>query len=229
MGDSLTAGIPGVSYCHFLHHKTKLINKGVGGDTLLGATSRVQKLLSNPRYHDVNQYIIEIGTNDVLLPVLQKHSFAWKTIISIKAELMGCVPCKDIEIFRIKYEELLQTLSHQNKKVAVLGLPLIENSILIINDIMKEYDAVIAELCQRYNCPYLDVRQLELNLKGSNNGTYFFGKTNLGNMVDTVFSSLLPFSMLISRLRGLAVTIDGVHLNTKTAKALAAAIEITLL
>lgn len=229
LGDSLTAGMPGVSYWRFLHNKSKLINRGVGGDTLLGAINRVEKMLSNPRYNDVDQYIIEIGTNDVLLPILQKHSFIWRMIVKIKGKFFGCVPCEDIETFCRKYEELLQKLIRQNKRIGVIGLPMIENSMLIINNIMKEYDAVIVGLCEKYNIAYLDIRQLETKMKGNNRGTYFFGKTNLGNVVDTVFTSILPFSMQISKHRGLAVTIDSTHLNKNMAKALAIVIETKFL
>jgi len=229
LGDSLTAGMPGVSYWRFLHNKSKFVNRGVGGDTLLGAATRVEKMLSNPRYNDVDQYIIEIGTNDVLLPVLQKHSFIWRMIVGIRGGFLGCVPCEDIEMFCRKYEELLQKLISQNKRIGVIGLPMIENSMQKINQNIKEYDAVIVDLCKKYKIAYLDIRQLEMKMKGDNHGAYFFGKTNLGNVVDAIFTSILPFSMQISKHRGLAVTIDGTHLNKKMAKALAVGIETTLL
>ena len=56
LGDSLTAGMPGVSYWRFLSDKSKLINRGLGGDTLAGATGRAEKMLRGPGYDDVDQY-----------------------------------------------------------------------------------------------------------------------------------------------------------------------------
>lgn len=225
LGDSLTAGIPGVSYWRFLHNKAKLINRGVGGDTLLGAIDRAEIMLNDPIYDDVDQYVIEIGTNDVLLPVLQKRSFILEMFVKIEEKAHGSVPCENIDAFSIKYEELLQTLITRNKKIGVIGLPMIENSTALINETMKEYDAVIVGLCNKYSLPYLNVRQLELEMKGDNCGTYAFGKTNLVTLIDSVFTSILPLSMQISKLRGLAVTIDGTHLNSKMAKVLASAVE----
>jgi hypothetical protein len=73
------------------------------------------------------------------------------------------------------------------------------------------------------------MKQLEIQAKGDNKGTYFFSKTNLVIVADTVFSTLLPFSMLISKLRGLAITIDSVHLNKYMAKKLAEAVELKFL
>jgi len=229
LGDSLTAGLPGVSYWRFLHNKAKLINRGVGGDTLLGAIDRAEIMLNDPKYDDIDQYIIEIGTNDVLLPVLQKRSFILEMFVKIEEKTNGSVPCKNIDTFSIKYEQLLQRLIKLNKKTGVIGLPMIETNTLLINETMMEYDAVIVGLCSKYSIPYLDVRQLEAQMKGGNHGTYIYGNTNLFSVIDSVLTSILPLSMLISKLRGLVVTIDGTHLNRKMAKVLAVAIEAKFL
>lgn len=229
VGDSLTQGIPGVSYWRFLKDKKNLINKGIGGDTLLGAAERVDKLLRNKRYDCVDKYIIEIGTNDVLLPFLNKHSLWWKAVIKAKAGALGCVPCRDIEMFKEKYEELILNLIHHNKKVGIIGLPIIENNILKINDTMEKYDLVIKKSAEKYNIDYVDLSRIEKDLKGDNSGSYFFGRTTLVCMFDTIFTSFLPFSNIVSKMRGLAVTIDSVHLNSSTAKKLAAEIKNKLL
>jgi len=226
LGDSLTAGIPGVSYWRFLHKKSKLINKGLGGDTLLGAMDRAEKMLSNPRYNNVEQYIIEIGTNDVLLPAMEKQSAILEMFVKIIGRAQGSVPCEDITTFRIKYEELLQKLIEHKKTIGIIGLPLIESGTLMINETMMEYDAAIVELSKKYSIPYLDFRQLETKIKGSNCGVYCISTTNPRNIFNTVFTTILPFSMQISKHRGLAVTIDGTHLNKNMAKVLAAEIEI---
>ena len=229
IGDSLTEGIPGVSYWRFLKNKRKILNRGVGGDTLLGATKRTARMLGEKKYDDIDKYIIEIGTNDVLLPVLTKHSIVWKLITKLKAATLGCIPCINILDFGRKYEELLLMLIKYNKKVGIIGLPLIENSILKINDDMCKYNLVIKELAKKYNIAYIDLESLEREIKGGNEGSYFFGKTNLGNVIDTIFTSFLPFSNIVSKVRGLSVTIDCVHLNRNTAKKLAVLIEQMLI
>ena len=225
IGDSLTAGRPGVSYWRFLHKKSKLINKGLGGDTLLGATDRAEKMLSNPRYNDVEQYIIEIGTNDVLDPVIQKQSIILEMLVKIMGRAQGSVPCKDITEFSIKYEELLQKLINQNKTIGVIGLPIIESGTQLVNETMMEYDSVIVGLCNKCNIPYLNLRQLEMQMKGDDCGSYCESTTIPRNIFNTVITTILPFSMQISKLRGLSVTVDGTHLNRNMAKVLATAIE----
>jgi len=225
LGDSLTEGIPGVSYWRFLRGKSLLYNRGRGGDTLLGASGRLDKMLNSNRYADIQRYVLEIGTNDVLLPVLEAHSFLWRVVISAKGKILGCVPCDNMDTFRRKYEELILKLLAHDKKIIVIGLPLIENSVLTINQIMDKYNSVLIELCVRYNIPYIDIRKLESEIKGTNGGSYFFGKTTFGSMTDAILTTILPFSMFVSRIRGLAVTIDSVHLNRYTAQKLALAVE----
>lgn len=229
LGDSLTQGMPGVSYWRFLSNKKNLINKGLGGDTLRGATKRAEKILKQAKYADVDRFIIEIGVNDVLLPYLRTRFSLWRFTVWLKGNVLGCVPTTDITAFRREYEDLLQRLRTENKKIGVIGLPLIENSKLPLNDTVILYNAVIVELCKKYELPYVDLNALEEKIKGDNVGSYFFGKTNLGNVIDAVFTSFLPFSMTVAKARGLAVTVDSVHLNKKMAKVLAAAVDKQLL
>jgi lysophospholipase L1-like esterase len=229
IGDSLTEGIPGVSYWRFLKNKSQLINRGLGGDTLIGASRRVEKMLADSKYNNVDKYILEIGANDVLLPYLRNHSVFWRMIVKIKASIMGSIPCDDIHMFREKYEQLICKLLDHDKSIGIIGLPIIECNIHKADDYMKRYDIVVKELAVEYCLNYIDLRTLEVEIKGDNKGSYFFGKTNLGTMLDTILTSVFPFSDVISKSRGLAVTIDSVHLNRKTAKQLAIKVNEKLL
>lgn len=225
LGDSLTQGMPGVSYCRFFENKQDLINKGLGGDTLIGAKRRLEKMLKKAKYANVDQYVIEIGTNDILLPFLKTSFPLWRFTVWLKGKLLGCIPAADLDEFRRQYEEMLTILRKANKVVLVVGLPFIENDTLPLNDSMAVYNRAIVALCEKYEIPYFDLKALELEIKGDRLGSYFFGKTNFGNVIDTIFTSFLPFSMAVSKARNLAVTVDSVHLNKETAKKLAIAIK----
>ncbi|MEG0874604.1 MAG: SGNH/GDSL hydrolase family protein [Clostridiales bacterium] len=229
MGDSLTEGLPGVGFWRFLTDKSNLINKGLGGDTLIGLTKRTKKLLKKDTKGNIEKYIIEIGTNDVLLPVLKNHSWCWRTVVKIKAKVLGCVPCENIGDFQDKYEKLLVLLLKNQKQIGIIGLPFIETTAVEINPTMEKYDDAIKELAQKYHIDYVDFRELEKALIGKNKATYFFGKTNFFNMLDVISTSILPFSMFISKSRQLNATTDSVHLNEKAAKKLACLIEEKLL
>lgn len=225
LGDSLTQGMPGVSYCRFFANKRDLINKGLGGDTLIGAKRRLGKMLKKARYANVDRYVIEIGTNDILLPFLKTRFPLWRFTVWLKEKLLGCIPAADLGEFHRQYEEMLKMLRSANKKVAVIGLPFIENDTLPLNDSMAAYNSAIVALCKKYKIPYFDLKALELEIKGDHCGSYFFGRTNFGNVIDTILTSFLPFSMAVSKARNLSVTVDGVHPNKETAKKLAIAVE----
>ena len=47
--------------------------------------------------------------------------------------------------------------------------------------------------------------------------------------MDALVTTVLPFSMMVSKRRGLAVTVVSTHLNRNMAKELAAAVEETFL
>lgn len=225
LGDSLTQGMPGVSYWRFLSNKTNFINKGLGGDTLIGASKRLEKILGQEKYRSVDRFVLEIGINDILLPYLKSHFPLWRFTVWLKGNLLGCVPTPDLQTFQLRYEALLTRLTAEKKTIVVIGLPLIENNDLPLNDMALEYNEAIRTLCEQFKLPYLNLGHLEQEIKKENGGSYFFGRRNLGNVIDTILTSFLPFSMAVAKKRSLAVTVDGVHLNEKTARILAKSLE----
>ena len=71
-GDSLTEGIPGVSYYNILKEKLpqhNLGNCGKGGDTVISLLRRIKKMNISQTY-DIA--FLWIGTNDVLVHVSKK-------------------------------------------------------------------------------------------------------------------------------------------------------------
>ncbi|WP_241229972.1 SGNH/GDSL hydrolase family protein [Thermosipho globiformans] len=72
-GASITEGIPGVSYVKYLGKE--FLNYGKGRDTTLDLYNRLKNLLNS---QTVENIIIEIGTNDILLPFLYNYSPEWQ-------------------------------------------------------------------------------------------------------------------------------------------------------
>ncbi|MEG1596780.1 MAG: SGNH/GDSL hydrolase family protein [Bacilli bacterium] len=229
VGDSLTSGLPGVSYWKHLKDKTNLINKGIGGDTLFGVTKRINRMLSNHKYDDIEKYIIEVGANDILVPILEEHSKYWDKFVDLKKEVLNCIPTNNINKFEEQYEELIRLLKSHNKKIGIIGLPIVENDDLGIDEKFKEYNIIVKKLAKKHNISYVDLRKMEEELKTKKGNLYVWGKTNMGLMLDTVKTSVLPFSMQISQKRELEVTVDSIHLNELAAKKLAELIEDSLL
>ena len=228
LGDSLSAGLPGVSYFRFLRQDGSLINKGKGGDTLLGASARLDRLLHNARYDGVSHYIIEIGTNDVLLTDLNEEGNRQHKFVRMTRYRLNSYPCKDIDEFAIQYWQLIEKLMVHKKKIGIIGLPAIEGIRPGADRLMIRYDEVIKEVAKEYHIGYLDLRKLQ-NEAGSGNTTVCFERTGFHFLKDAVSTSLLPLSDQVSKARGLTTTVDGVHFNKTFAQKLARAVEETLL
>lgn len=223
-GDSITEGRPGVTYLKYVMNRKKYKNFGLGGDTLIGMTARIKKILDKPKYQCVKTIIIEIGCNDLLLPFLQKYSLCWKLIVGGIVK-RGSIPCSNIEQFEKNYTALIQMLMKKKKKIIVIGLPYIETIRNDLNDKVIVYNKIIENLCNQNDISYINMWLWQSKQKAGNQGSFFLGKTNLGIVIDTFLTTYLPFSNVVSKYRGLAVTVDGIHLNSFSAKGLAKLVE----
>lgn len=225
-GDSITAGRPGVTYLRYLKAARRCRNFGLGGDTLAGMTKRLLDKLDDPKYSEAKIIIIGIGTNDILHPYLRSFSKTWEKLVE-RLIRRDRVPCGNESEFRDRYEYLLQNLASLGKRVIIFGIPLLETGIDELNQKAESYNMIITELCRKYSVDYIDVAglQREIKRKRNNSGSRFFSKSILEPVILTVITTYLPFAGYVSRKRGLAVTVDGVHMNTVSARGLAAMID----
>jgi len=220
-GDSITAGHPGFSYLRYMQTK-RYQNFGLGGDTLLGLSNRINSFI---RETSCREYIIEIGANDILIPFLSSYSKTWNiTVRRIIAR--GSIPISNIIVFKSEYEKLIYMLS--DKKVRVISIPCLgENIKSDLNLKADEYNQVIKILCSKYDITYIDFNRWQKNIIDSriSEFSYFISKNYYKILTDTMITTYMGFSECISKKRKLAVTIDGVHLNMTGAKGLAGLIE----
>lgn len=221
-GDSITVGRPGVSYLKWLKHKRKYLNFGLGGDTLLGLSKRMDDCLRRSSCHN---FIIEIGCNDILLPYLRKRSNGWTKVVD---QLMdrGSVPLLKVRDFAAQYEKLINKLA--NKQIMIISIPCIgENLESDLNQKVMEYNEAIKSLCQKYGLTYIDFNgwQCERIHNKKLNTHYFITDNPLHMIRDVMTTTYLGISDWISQRRKLVVTVDGVHLNKEGAKGLAHLIE----
>lgn len=229
-GDSITEGRPGVTYLKYVRSPKQYKNFGLGGDTLKGMSERLESVIDDPDYRDVKTIVIGIGTNDVLHPYLKNYSKSWRRIVGGLA-LRGSVPCGDEAEFWERYEELLQMLKRAGKQAVIFGIPLLETEIAELNQKAVEYNKIIADLCEHFSLTYIDIMGFQKDIKNSQNntGTYFFSKNVFEPVALAILTTYLPFTDDVSKKRGLAVTVDGVHMNTISAKGLAGLIDNAVL
>lgn len=228
-GDSLTEGRPGITYLRYVKHKKQFINFGLGGDTVIGMTERLTKIIKKNKYKDSTDIIIGIGTNDILLPFLKNYSFLWnKRVKSLVRR--GSIPCRDEQQFIREYTRLIKILKESNKNIIIFGLPYIESKEINLNDKIDNYNKIISNLCKKNNIPYIDFKSEQVKIKRDlkNTGSYFMLKNWFKVITDTLLTTFLPFASYISKKRGLVLTVDGCHLNKNSSNVLASLIDKSL-
>jgi len=225
-GDSITKGRPGVTYLKYVKNKDQYINFGLGSDTLIGMTERIVHTLKKPEYKSADTLIIGIGANDVLLPYLKSYSRSW-TKVTAAILLRGSVPCRDEDHFRSGYEKLLRMLKEEGKRIIVFGIPFFETTENDLDRKAKRYNEIISAVCSEFSVPFVDIAayQREIKKKQNNTGLCFFSKDSLRVLLLAILTTTLPFADWVSKKRGLAVSVDGVHMNTVSARLLARLIE----
>lgn len=218
-GDSITQGKPGVTYLRFLNRR-KYKNCGLGGDTLLGMFARIHPYIDDSRY---NNFIIEIGANDLLQPYLSSCSPGWNKVFKLSVR-HGKIPCRSVEHFAESYQSLLSKLKGNNKSAIAVSIPCLgEDTGSELNMQVDRYNEVVSQLCREYNFAYIDFNAWQKRMIKENkaNGEFFLSKDPFDTVADSIISTYLHMDGKLSKKRGLAVTVDGIHLNGAGARALA--------
>lgn len=211
-GDSITAGIPGVSYVDMLRKRLSdhtLINYGKGGDTVISLYRRIvaQNLLA-----PVDLIVLWIGVNDVFVNV----SRAYPMIKRLAQEPWANTP----EEFARYYHLILDQLCPQAKKVVTVS------PLLIGEDIQNRWNRdidrlsdVIRELsASRQNVEYLDLRATATSRLGSKPISPYIPKSVIRIVLDAAMLTTPEQIDQKSADRGLHLTLDGVHLNSAGAE-----------
>lgn len=221
LGDSLTFGRVGYSYIKYMKPNLTVINKGINGETTVGALNRLSKYISNPRYDNVDTYIVSIGANDILLPYLSSLSTVWKIQMKPRIALKKCIT-NDNE-FAEKYEEIIKLT--KTKKTILVGLPFIQLA-GFPTDILLRRNQIINKLSHKYGVPFIDTYSLQHAALTQVSKSYSWGVTNLIRMIDAFFMLIFPYSKdWLAKRRGLELTVDGVHFSSVSAKLIAKKIE----
>ena len=242
-GDSLTDGRPGVTYIRYLSVKSpgagkhtgkpeyRCINFGVGGDTLKGVTRRLTAKLDH-KLAAGDYVIVGVGTNDILLPYFLTCSPSWRRMAK-RHIAGGSIPCRDINEFKEKYRQLISYCKKITGNLIIFGLPLLETSCDHLDAKCASYNQEIEAICREMQIPYIDFRAWQIEQKSllGNEGSFFLASKKRNHWavaLDTLLTTYLPFESRISSRRGLAMTIDGCHLNAFSAKGLADLIDASI-
>lgn len=221
IGDSITLGIMGYSYIPFAEKKQQLVNLGVNGESLLGGIRRLCRYMKKRAYREADTVIFSLGTNDILLPYLGNRSRFWH----IQYRLRNIIRrfSSDIGEFAGYYEEAVRQMKRNGYKVVLVGLPYIQLADYPLGKV-EAYNSCIRSVARTYDAEFINIYEMQKK-RVRQDRTCSWGKLNAGRIADGLYMLLFPGRKdALSRRRGLDVTVDGVHFNSRSARMLAEAV-----
>ncbi len=207
LGDSITEGIPGVSYVSMIQDNCidyELVNRGIGGDTVSSLFVRVKKMNDLSSF---DQIVLFIGTNDVF----GKLTNSYKILKILRRQRWT----KDNSTFEKQYKDLINFIIIQNKKVIIIPPLLIgEDMNNCWNKELLDLINIIHDISIKKHLTYIDLY--------SDFNEYLKDKF-ISNFLPLKISELLKDMKRLtntsltdkkSKDRGLHLTLDGVHINS---------------
>lgn len=204
IGDSLTEGRPGVSFINYLKEKYPNIifdNLGKPGESVKSVHTRLTKTKLDTDYDLV---FLWIGVNDV-----------YSKLLRVQAQPIA----NDREEFREYYNKVLKMVITSSKLVVSVSPALIgENPKNESNKELRDLSVIIQSLSSIYpNVSFLNIQSVFekhlVNVKSSD----FIGTSVMRVMMDVIFLKNTARIDQKSKKRGLYLTLDGIHLNSKGA------------
>lgn len=192
-----------------------LIPEGIGGSTLKEARWRLNPLLSS---HRPDLILLEVGTNDILIPLFRRRGGPWKRLAG-NLQFQGSVPMNTPELFHREYHELLDGLPP--------GVPVLPVTVACLGEVLgsdvnrmkNRYNAVIRKLAEERGTALADVsRTFEGELRNLESPSPYFLDHHAAFFLDKMITVSEAGSDYLSRRRGLHLTTDGVHLNSRGAR-----------
>ncbi len=210
IGDSITQGRIGVNYVTLLEQdfpSVTFTNMGLGGDTLVGISKRLLKVLEK-RSFDV--IIIEAGHNDLLIPAMKELTPRLQ-LYAHWFEVRGSTPTLDATTFEAVYREtVIEVLKLSSAPIILTTLSCLGESLdTSVNAQRAAYNGAIRSIAHRYQCILADV--------GAGFDDFLLGQESsdcfLGQFLDVVRTLTPEGANKLSSDRTLSLTIDGVHIN----------------
>lgn len=205
IGDSLTEGRPGVSFFKLLttkHPHIEFDNLGKPGETVKSLHTRLEKS-KLATFYDLS--FLWIGVNDV-----------YTKLLKVQAQPVT----KDHQEYRDYYVNCLKMILASSNHVVLVTPALIGETIKNTpNKELKELSSIIQSISSKYaNVSFLNMQEVfEQHLEQVNSSDYM--NTNVIRVMKDVLLYKNPLRIdRLSKKRGLHLTLDGIHLNSKGAE-----------
>ena len=218
IGDSLIKGTVGVNWVKWLATKNPgwtVENAGENGATLSQIKSGLDKKLEKATYDII---FFEGGLNDLLLPALKQKGFLFGLAnrLSGKSEPLHEKPADFEKAYRAAIDDI------KNKTGATIILSTLgcisENLEFDLNKKRCAYNDVIRDVAIETGCGLVDAGALfDGYLRRCRTKDYFMESFWNAACLDKFQCSVMNCPDHLSKKRGLHLTIDGVHLNSRGA------------
>jgi lysophospholipase L1-like esterase len=216
-GDSLTEGLPGVPYVDILQERfpdDELVNFGRAGDSVIGTLQRVRSL-RNEKPFDLA--FVWTGVNDVLARI------SWASPTTRR--LTGKPWADSRDEFIAQYRALLEALLPRTTRIVAVAPLFIGED--LSNPWNQELDVRAREmesLCARFGrVEFLNLRPDMPDVASSECASPFVEKSGLGTVWEAIAFRDPEDVDRVAAERGLCYTMDGIHLTSRGARAVAEA------
>lgn len=204
IGDSLTEGRPGVSFLKLLQKRfphITFVNLGKPGESVKSLHSRLTK----KKLETFDLVFLWIGVNDV-----------YSKLLSVQAQPVA----KDHEEFKAYYQKVVEcVLSSSNVVIAVTPAIVGEDLNNVSNHEIKQLNTLITSIAHKHsNVSILNLHTVFENHLSSIKSSDYISTKVLTVMKDVLFYKKTSRIDQLSKKRGLHLTLDGIHLNSKGAQ-----------
>ncbi|MFB5089376.1 SGNH/GDSL hydrolase family protein [Psychrobacillus sp. PGGUH221] len=204
IGDSLTEGRPGVSFSKILQDKYSsitFINLGKPGESIKSLHTRLTKTKLDTDYDLV---FLWIGVNDV-----------YSKLLKVQAQPVA----KDNQEFNDYFNSVLDMLMPFSKQVVVVSPAVVgENIKNPTNKELRELSSIIESISSKHSkVSFLNLNSIFEKQLATLNCSDYLGTSVVRVMKDVLFYKKPERIDRLSSKRGLHLTLDGIHLNSKGA------------
>jgi lysophospholipase L1-like esterase len=210
LGDSITTGKPGVNFVDPFKDKFpqhEFLNYGKGGDTVTSLLERLQQMRIP---QDIDVMILMIGINDVYVKTAW-----WQPLVKRQ---MKQTWTKNASEFKAGYEALLDFILPLTTHLLVLSPTVVGEKVHNrFNRRLEQYSELIPGLCSNPKITYFDLHERFKDMLDNQRTAVYIQRSilRLKKDLDTLLTSEEVDDR--SDARGLMLTLDGVHLNSKGA------------
>jgi lysophospholipase L1-like esterase len=217
-GDSITRGTTGVNWVKHLQRKHpgwKIENEGVNGNTLIKIKERLEKKLQQSGSYDA--IVVQGGANDILIPSMMERGPLFRMAHQHMVK-QGYRPLEDpADIETVLHEMIHLIKSHSKAEIILTSIGCMsEDPGFFLNKKRNMMNTIFRKVARANGCNLADTGSLfDQYLSKRKTNSYFLENFFNTAWLDAFQCKVLNRADALSRQRGLYLTTDGLHLNSR--------------